>query len=151
MAKKHVFTGVIEDAGGGGAFVRIPFDVEAAFGSKRPKIKADIAGQPYRGTLVRMGSPYHMLLILKEIRERTGKAIGDKVKIVVEADEQPRTVALPADLAKELKRDKTAGARFDELSYTHRKEYVRWIEEAKRPETRQARLLKTLADLKKSK
>jgi hypothetical protein len=92
MTKKHAFTALIQNAGGGGAFVEIPFDVEKEFGSKRPKIKAMIEGVPYRGTLVRMGSECHMLLILKEIREKIGKGFGDEVKITVEADIEPRVV-----------------------------------------------------------
>jgi len=51
--KKHTFTAAIQNAGGGGAYVEVPFDVEKAFGSKRPKVKATIDGIPYRGTLVR--------------------------------------------------------------------------------------------------
>ena len=47
---------------------------------------------------------------------------------------------MPADLAAAL--DPDARAFLDSLSYTHRKEYVRWIEEAKRAETRQARIEK---------
>lgn len=144
MAKKQTFIATIQNAGGGGAFVEIPFDVEEAFGSKRPKIKAMIEGVPYRGTLVRMGGPKHMLIILKDIRERINKTFGDGVTIVVESDVEPRVIDIPEDLAKELKRDKEANAAFSELSYTHQKEYVRWIEEAKKEETRQARVAKTL-------
>ena len=44
MTKKHIFTATIQNAGGGGAFVEIPFDVEKGFGSKRPKVKAMIEG-----------------------------------------------------------------------------------------------------------
>ena len=65
MNRKQSFVAKIKNAGGGGAFVEIPFDVEKEFGSKRPKVKAMIEGVPYRGTLVRMGSEHHMLLILK--------------------------------------------------------------------------------------
>ena len=86
MTKKQTFTATIIDAGNGGAFVEVPFDVEAAFGSKKPKVKALIEGVPYRGTLVRMGSEKHLLLILKSIREQIGKTFGDEVKVSVEAD-----------------------------------------------------------------
>jgi hypothetical protein len=55
MTKKRAFTATIQNAGGGGAFVEVPFDVEQAFGSKKPKVRALIEGVPYRGTLVRMG------------------------------------------------------------------------------------------------
>ena len=151
MPRKQTFTGRIQNAGGGGAFVEFPFDVEQVFGSKRPKVKALIEGVPYRGTLVRMGSEHHLLIILKGIREQVGKTFGDEVKIIVEADTEPRAVEIPAELMKELKKDKDARALFDKLAYTHRKEYVRWIEEAKREETRAARVVKTIDMLKKAK
>ena len=151
MPKKQTFTGRIQNAGGGGGFVEIPFDVEEAFGSKRPKVRALIEGVPYRGTLVRMGGERHMLLILKGIREQVGKTFGDEVKIVLEADTEPRVVAVPPDLMKELKKNKDAKAFFDKLAYTHRREYVRWIEEAKREETRARRVTKTIELLMKGK
>jgi len=147
--KKHTFKATIIDAGGGGAFVEIPFDVEKAFGSKRPKVKAMIEGVPYRGLLVRMGSECHMLLILKPIREQIGKTFGDEIQVSVELDTEERVIEIPKDLMKELKKDKEAKTFFDKLSYTHKKEYVKWIEEAKKEETRQRRVVKTVEMLKK--
>lgn len=149
MKKKHTFKAVIQNPGGGGAFVEIPFDVEAAFGAKKPKVKAMIEGVPYRGMLTRMGSEYHILIILKSIREQIGKTFGDEVKIVVELDTEPRMLDIPKDLLTELKKDRQAKAFFDKLSYTHRREYLMWINEAKRQETRQRRILKTIDMLKK--
>jgi Domain of unknown function (DUF1905)/Bacteriocin-protection, YdeI or OmpD-Associated len=151
MSKFFKFTAVIQNAGDGGAFVEVPFDVEEAFGSKRPKVKATIDGIPYRGTLVRMGTECHLLLILKSIREQAGKTFGDEVKITVELDTEPRVVAIPKDLAGALKKDREAKIRFGKLSYTHQKEYVTWIEEAKKDETRQRRLAKTIVMLKAKK
>jgi hypothetical protein len=151
MRKKHTFKAIIINAGGGGAFVEIPFDVEAAFGAKKPKVKAMIEGVPYRGILTRMGGEHHILIILKSIREQIGKTFGDEVKIVVEADTEPRVIEIPKDLLKELKKDKEAKLFFDKLSYTHRREYVMWINEAKRDVTRQARILKMIEMLKKGK
>jgi Bacteriocin-protection, YdeI or OmpD-Associated/Domain of unknown function (DUF1905) len=151
MTQKHTFTAIIQNAGGGGAFVEVPFDVEQAFGSKRPKIKATIEGVSYRGTLVRMGGPNHILIILKDIREQAGKTFEDEVHVTVEADEAPRVVAVPKELAAAFKKDKEAKALFDKLSYTHQKEYVTWIEAAKKDETRQRRIAKTLVRLKENK
>jgi hypothetical protein len=148
MSKKHTFTAKIQNAGGGGAFVEIPIDVEKEFGSKRPKIKAMIEGVPYRGTLVRMGSERHMLIILKGIREQVGKTFGDEIKVAVEADTEPRVIEIPPDLLKQLKKDKDAKDIFDKLAYTHQKEYVKWIEDAKKDETRQSRVKKTIEMLK---
>jgi len=151
MPQKHTFTATIQNAGGGGAFVEVPFDVEAAFGSKKPKVKAMIEGILYRGILTRMGGEHHILIILKNIREQIGKTFGDEIKIIVEEDTEPRVLEIPKDLLKELKKDKDAKAFFDKLAYTHQKEYVTWINEAKRDETRQARVAKTIGMLKKGK
>lgn len=151
MTKRRTFKATIQNAGGGGAFVEVPFDVEKAFGSKRPKVKALIEGVPYRGTLVRMGSECHLLLILKSIREQIGKSFGDELQVSVEMDTEERVVEIPKDLMKELNRDKESKIFFDKLSYTHRKEYVTWIEEAKKDETRQRRIAKTIEMLKTGK
>lgn len=151
MTGKQTFTAVIQDPGGGGAFVEIPFDVEKEFGSKRPKIRAMIEGVPYRGILSRMGTEHHMLIILKSIREQVGKTFGDEVEITVEPDTEPRVIEIPAELKKAFKIEKEAKAFFEKLSYTHQKEYVTWINEAKRNETRQNRIVKTIEMLKKGK
>lgn len=150
MSKKQTFKAVIQDAGGGGAFVEVPFDVEKAFGAKKPKVKTMIEDVPYRGILTRMGTDFHMLIILKSIREQIGKTFGDEVKVTVELDTEPRVLEVPKDFLKELKKDKEAKAFFEKLSYTHRREYVLWIEEAKKEETRTRRILKAIEMLKKN-
>jgi len=151
MTKKRAFTAVIQNAGGGGAFVEVPFDVEKAFGSKKPKVRAMIEGVPYRGTLVRMGTECHLLLVLKSIREQVGKTFGDEIKVSVELDVEERVVTVPAELKRLFKSDKEAKSTFEKLSYTHQREYVTWINEAKLAETRQRRIAKTLELLKKGK
>jgi len=151
MTKKQTFTATIQNAGGGGAFVEVPFDVEEAFGSKRPRVKAVIEGVPYRGILSRMGTERHLLVILKEIREKVGRTFGDEVKITVELDEEPLVVEIPAELKKAFKAEKEAKAFFNKLSYTHQREYVMWINEAKREETRQNRIVKAIEMLKEGK
>jgi len=151
MTQKYQFRSVIENAGDGGAYVVVPLDVENTFGQKRLKIKATIDGEPYRGTLVRMGGPQHILLVLKEIRERIGKSFGDEVDVEFEEDLEPRKVDVPPDLQQALDADPAAHAYFDRLSYTHQKEYVRWITDAKRDETHQKRIQQTIDMLKQGK
>jgi uncharacterized protein YdeI (YjbR/CyaY-like superfamily) len=73
------------------------------------------------------------------------------VKITVELDAELRVIEIPKDLMKELKKNKDAKVFFDKLAYTHRREYVMWINEAKRAETRQNRIVKTIEMLKKGK
>ena len=151
MSGKQTFTATIQNAGGGGAFVEVPFDVESVFGSKKPKVRAMIEGVPYRGTLVRMGSECHMLIVLKGIREQIGKTFGDEVTITVESDTEPRVIEVPAELRKAFRVEKDAKAFFDKLSYTHQREYVTWINEAKREETRRNRIAKAIEMLKTGK
>lgn len=151
MTRKHSFTAVIQNPGGGGAFVEVPFDVEKEFGSKRPKVKATIEGVPYRGTLTRMGTKCHLLLILKSIREQTGKTFGDEVRVTIEPDSEPRVIEVPEELVQALRKEKAAETYFNALSYTHRKEYVNYVLEAKREETRLKRAGKVVEMLKQGK
>ncbi len=72
---------------------------------------------------------------------------GDEVDVDIEPDDEPREVAVPADFAAALGQDAEAQAFFDELAFTHRKEWVRWVEEAKKAETRTARITKTVSSL----
>jgi uncharacterized protein YdeI (YjbR/CyaY-like superfamily) len=67
-------------------------------------------------------------------------SVGDTVTIEIERDDAPRMVEIPPDLAAALDADPAVRAAFDAMSYTHRKEYVRAVLDAKRPETRARRL-----------
>ena len=151
MTNKHTFTAIIQNAGGGGAFVEVPFDVEAAFGSKKPRVRALIEGVPYRGMFTRMGTECHILVILKEIRGKIGRTFGDKVKITVELDTAPRVIEVPTELKKAFKTGKEAKAYFEKLAYSHQREYVTWITEAKKEETRARRAAQAVELLKKGK
>jgi hypothetical protein len=144
MEQEHTFQAIIVDAGGGGAFVRIPFDVEKVFGKKRVPVSASIDGVPYRGTLVRMGEPCHILIILKEIRLAIGKSIGDTVEITLLEDTQPRKVGIPLDLQQALEQEPLARAAFEKLAFTHQKEHVRAILDAWWEETRRNRITKSI-------
>ena len=128
--------------------ITIPFDVEEVFGAKRVPVKANVNGAEYRGTIVRMGGRY-MLGIPKVFREAAGIKAGDNIVVTLEHDVAERTVAIPSDLSKELKKDKALKEAWDTLSFTIRKENARDIEEAKRPETRIRRLEKTLSMLRR--
>jgi uncharacterized protein YdeI (YjbR/CyaY-like superfamily) len=83
----------------------------------------------------------------REVRDGAGVEAGQRVEIEVELDEEPRVVEVPEDLAVALGREHDARDAFERLSYTHIKEYVRWIEEAKREETRRSRIEKAISML----
>ena len=146
--KTYKFTTRIESAGGGGACVLFPYDVEKEFGTRgRVPVKVVFEGVPYTGSLVKYGRPEHMLPILKAIREQIGKAPGDMVEVELKKDETERTLEIPADLAKQLKKERLLSF-FEKLSYTHRKEYCRWVAGAKREETRLSRVAKAVEMLR---
>ncbi len=141
------FVSVIEEAPRGGAYIRIPNDVlETLGGGGRIPVQATFDGIPYRGSIVRMGDD-HVLGVLKEIREKLGKAHGDEIEVTVERDEAVREVEVPVELATLLEANPAARRAFDALSYSHRREHALHVAEAKRPETRQRRARKTVEDL----
>jgi hypothetical protein len=147
--KRYSFTATILPAGTNGSCVLFPYDVEKEFGAKgRVPVHAAFDGIAYNGSLQKCGHPQHMIGLLKSIQEQLGKGPGDTVKVVVWKDEAERTVEVPAAFAALMKEH---GVRefFDSLSYTHRKEYVRWITEAKKEETRSTRLTKSIDMLRK--
>jgi hypothetical protein len=147
--KKYKFKAKIEPARGGGAFVFFPHDTEKEFATKgKIPVKATFAGVPYTGSLIKYGFPQHTLHTPKAIREQIGKGPGDIIEVVVWKDNEVRKLEMPPDLARLLKTEGLLSF-FEQLSYTHRKEYCRWITEARKAETRGARLEKTIAMLKK--
>jgi Domain of unknown function (DUF1905)/Bacteriocin-protection, YdeI or OmpD-Associated len=147
--KKYKFTAKIQAGDGGGAYVLFPYDTGKEFGTKgKVPINATFDGVPYAGSLIKYGNPLHMLGMLKAIREKIGKAPGDTVEVVVWKDEALRTVEVSAQFEHLLKKERLLPV-FEKLSYTHRKEYCRWITEAKKEETRLRRLEKAIEMLKK--
>ena len=124
--------------------IEVPPSVVEGFGQgKRPKVTVTLNGYTYRSTVAVMGGKY-LLPLAKVHREAAGVKDGAKVEVTLELDTAPREVDVPKDFAAALKK---AGLRaaFDALAFTHRKEHVRAIEEAKAPETRLHRIEKALA------
>lgn len=143
----ETFEGVIEEANGGGAYVEVPGGVIAALGGGgRIPVLATFDGVEYRGSVASMGGCM-ALGILKKIRTELGKGPGDPVVVTVERDTAERTVEVPADFAEALE---SAGLReaFEAMSFSHRREHVQAIEDAKKPETRTRRIAKAVEMVK---
>ncbi len=150
-AVKQEFNAVIKQAGNiNGAYIEPPFDVEQVFGAKRVKVIASFDGELYRGSIVKMGGCY-MLGMTQEIRKKIRKDFGDTVAVILEKDEEERTVAVPEDFAHILTAHPNAQATYDKISFTAKKEYISWITEAKRDETRQDRMKKAIERLSEGK
>lgn len=150
--KKYKFDAELVITERGGYGVHIPFNVKKEFGfGGMLKVKAKIGGIDYRGSLTPVGNGRHMLIVLKKIREELGAELGDNLHIEFVEDKSPRVIKIPEDLQKLFNKNKSAKKIFEDLSYTHKKEYVEWINEAKREGTRQRRLHKTIEMLKENK
>jgi hypothetical protein len=119
-------------------------------GAKRFPVAATINGFTWRTTVTRMRGEF-LLGLSREVREGAGVQAGDSAEVTLVLDTAPREVEVPEALASALAGDPTAMAAFDALAYTHRKEYCRWIEEAKRPETRERRVGRALSMLREGK
>ncbi|HUK56633.1 MAG TPA: YdeI/OmpD-associated family protein [Nitrospiria bacterium] len=120
---------------------RMPFSVEDVFGTRaRLPVKGTINGFPFRSSLFPMGEGRHFMMVNKQMWEGAKIQAGRTVQVVLQKDNELRSVAVPRDLMAALSRSKTARNLFGKLSYTHKKEFIRWIESAKRPETRARRI-----------
>jgi Bacteriocin-protection, YdeI or OmpD-Associated/Domain of unknown function (DUF1905) len=128
-----------------------PFDVPTIFGTKaRVPVRGTINGFPFRSSLSNMGDG-HCMVVNREMRQGGKCKAGDVVDVVLERDREERTVELPDSIRKHIVSNKTAQATWDSLSFTHKKEWVRAIQEAKKEETKQARLKKMMDALKSGK
>ena len=119
-------------------------------GAKRFPVAATVNEYTWRTSVARMRGEF-LLGLNRAVREEAGVEAGDTVEVSIELDSAPREVLVPQALADALAGDPTLGAAFDALAYTHRKEYARWIESAKREETRDRRVTQALAMLREGK
>ncbi len=144
MKKIKFRTEILKNGDMDATYVLFPYDTAELFGTKgRVKVKAKFDGILYRGSLAPMGLCNHVLILTKDIRAKTGKSAGEIIEVEIERDTEERTVEVPADLMKELKK---SGLKefFEKMSYTHRKEYVNSVTDAVKPETRTRRIGKAI-------
>ena len=112
-------------------------------GARRFPVAATVNGYTWRTSVARMKGEF-VVGLSREVRQNAGVEAGDEVEVMLELDRAPREVEVPAALAAALAADPQAGAVFERLAFTHRKEYARWVAEAKREETRQRRVEQAL-------
>jgi hypothetical protein len=129
----------------------VPDEVVTALGAgRRPAVSVTVGLHTYRTTVAPMGGRFLVPLSAAN-RAAAGVTAGERVRVEIECDTAPREVVVPADLAEALGHDPAVQRVFDGLSYTHRKEWVRWIEEAKKEETRRKRVSRTIVELRQGK
>jgi hypothetical protein len=124
-----------------GSMCAIPltFEPKAVFGKVRAPVRVTLNGYTFRSTIAAMGGPC-FIPFRKSHREAAGLEGGETLKVTLELDTEKREVKPPADLVKALKARQGALERWRALSYTHQREHVEAIEDAKKPETRVRRI-----------
>jgi hypothetical protein len=137
MSSKIVKVKIVRE--GSMCFVPVPFDPKAVFGMVRAPVKVTLKGYTYRSTIAAMKGTV-CIPLRKSNREAAGLEGGETIDVKIELDTDKREIKPPNDLVKALKAAPPAWDRWRELSFTHQKEHVLAIEEAKRPETRARRL-----------
>jgi hypothetical protein len=142
---------IFKDDNTWGCGVEIPFSVPEVFGVKgQVKVIGMMDNEPFRSSLAPYGGK-HYLGITKAMREKIYKEAGDVVHIIMELDTKPRVVEIPDDFKSVLKEFPVEEEFFKKLSYTHQKEYMNWINDAKKQETRERRIIKAIEMLSKGK
>lgn len=142
------FRALVERGEGGAVCaIHFPFDAEQTFGARgNVPVRGTLNGAPFRARIFKMGGRPFMV-VNRALREAAGVSGGETVPVTVEHDTEPRVIEPPADLARALKANRDAQAAWDKLSYTHRREHVAHVEDAKKPETRLRRIEKSVSML----
>jgi hypothetical protein len=140
------------DAPGSWTFVNVPTAVSRALGTRgRVPVTGTVNEVPLTGSLMPNGEGGHFLVVNKTLREKAGVDAGDRVAVVLRVDTAERRVELPAELAEALAADAEARRAFERFSYSHQKEYVDWVGEAKKEQTRRTRAQKALEMVREQK
>jgi hypothetical protein len=123
------------DARGAATFITLPFDVKAIFGRARCPVRVTINEHTWRTTTQVYGDDYH-IVVNADARTAASVNAGDSVRVQVKKDDTVRTTEVPPELAVRLRTDAEAKDAFEALAPSHRREYARWVGEAKLPQTR---------------
>jgi hypothetical protein len=135
--KKTFQTTVVRE--GSRCFLPVPFDPRPVFGKVRAPVRVTVAGYTYRSTIASMGEG-PCIPLRRSHREAAGLVGGETLSVTLELDVDERRVEPPADLVRALEASSHALERWRELSYSHQREHVEAIEEARKPETRARRI-----------
>ena len=148
MGEILTVTLTLQPRGPAGAFVLSDEQVALVGGGRRAfPVRVNVNGVTLPLRLARMGGE-NLIGLARAAREQAGVTIGSAYQVDIVADEAARSVEVPEDLAAALAGNGTARAAFEALADSHRKEFVRWISEAKRDTTRAQRVSKTLEMLR---
>lgn len=137
MSSKTFTTTIVRD--GSMCFIPLTFDPKSVFGKIRAPVKVTLNGYSYRSTIASMGGP-PCIPLRRSNREAAGLEGGETIEVRLDLDTEKREIKPPADFVSALKAAPPAWERWRALSYSHQREHVEAIEEARKPETRARRI-----------
>ena len=143
-ASKTFTTTIVRE--GSMCLIPLTFDPREVFGKVRAPVRVTLNGYTYRSTIAAMGGP-PCIPLRKSNREAAGLEGGETLDVRLDLDTETRAVTVPADLTRALKAAPPAWARWQDLSYSHQREYVEALEEARKPETRARRLAAAVREI----
>lgn len=131
-------------------FISIPFSPREIWGTRpRFHVNGTINSIPVRGTLGVLGQDYFLRLGATWLKDN-GINPGDQVKVML-ALEGPQEENLAVDIKSALMANEAAKTFFEGLPTYYRKNFIRWIESAKREETRMKRIQEMIKLLQEGK
>jgi hypothetical protein len=134
----HRFRATAARSGSGVSFA-LPFDPNAVWGEKQTHhITGTAGGWPVRGALEAAEGGYALRLGAAWLRD-CGLAAGDEVEVML-MPEGPQLATMPDDIVAALQAEPAARATFESLATFYRKGYLTWIDGARGPEKRAARI-----------
>jgi hypothetical protein len=140
------------DGVGTWVYLTVPFDAGETFGSRgQIRVRGTVNGAAFRSSLMPHGNGKHYLVVGAELRAEAAADVGDPVQVKIELDPEERVMDAPEDLHGALSTNAAAASFWAGLAYSRRKEYITWIEDAKRVETRKSRVSKTVLMLAEGK
>jgi Bacteriocin-protection, YdeI or OmpD-Associated/Domain of unknown function (DUF1905) len=142
------FDGTLLAARGGGHAIAVDEARVTSLGATHmSRVAGTLNDHPFRSNLVKMGGAF-FLGVHKANVDALGLSLGDTVAVVMSLDAEPRGDDTPPEiLAEALRADPVAAVTWKNLAPSHRREYVGYIKEAKRDETRARRVKRTIDEL----
>lgn len=148
MSKQSFMTTIT--LAGAGAYIAIPFDPDEVWGKKEHHyVSGSIDDRPFRGCLDAQESRCVLPIGPAWLRDNE-VGTGASVEVILGPDGHQIATISP-DIAEALIAEPEARACFEAVAPFYRNNYIRWIESAKRPETRRARIAETVKSLKAGK
>lgn len=152
--KQQRFRARIQKPAGRGTrtYITVPFDVEKLYGTRgQARVRGSLNDIDFTGVLYPRGDGTHYLVVNSQLRGKLRAAEGDEVLVVVEKDPTPPLLEIPESFAAALEADAKARKVSEALSPSHKREYARFINEAKKEETVRRRVASAMEMLKREK